>query len=91
MAVIYLAGARSISGPLDQRHRAQRAAILLATPLAVVDVGFWLTFGASAAILCQRAVVGSGGRTASAAVVDRCATAAAELALPRSPRWSFSA
>ncbi len=82
MAVIYLA-VRTI----DQRTAAINAiglagaAILLATPLAVADVGFWLTFGASAAILvsAQWPARAAGWRRVLWSIV--AATAAAELAL----------
>jgi competence protein ComEC len=57
------------------------AAMLAATPLAVVDVGFWLTFGASAGILAavSRAGAASSWRRALSATVF--ATIAAEAAL----------
>lgn len=36
------------------------AAVLIATPLAIADVGFWLTFGATSAIVIGTARVGTG-------------------------------
>ena len=40
------------------------AAVLVATPLSAADVGFWLTFGATAAIVIGTTRVGSIGRQA---------------------------
>jgi competence protein ComEC len=83
MAVIYLA-VRLI----DQRTAAANAiglagaAILLMSPLAVVEVGFWLTFGATAAILvCTSRILTSrlGWRRAAVSIV--AGTIAAEIAL----------
>ena len=83
MAVIYLA-VRTI----DQRTAAANAiglaaaAILLVTPLAVADVGFWLTFGASAAILIGATHVPGGSRGwLRVAWSVLAATMAAEVAL----------
>ena len=83
MAVIYLA-VRTI----DHRTAAANAiglaaaAILLVTPLAVADVGFWLTFGASAAILIGATHVPGGSRGwLRVAWSVLAATMAAEVAL----------
>jgi competence protein ComEC len=83
MAVIYLA-----VRVIDQRTAAANAigltavVLLLIDPLAIADVGFWLTFGATGAILIgvSRARLPTGSLTRAALTV-LLATACAELAL----------
>jgi len=61
MAVIYLS-----LRVIDQRTAPSHAmaltaaAVLIATPLAIADVGFWLTFGATAAIVVGTTRIGGG-------------------------------
>jgi competence protein ComEC len=58
------------------------AALLLANPLTVVDVGFWLTFGATSAIIVGVARVGQPSARWRAAIVTLLAASiCAELAL----------
>jgi competence protein ComEC len=77
-AIVYL-GARLI----DQRTAAQNAVsltaafVLLATPLAIIDVGFWLTFGATSALL----VASRGPYAVPALPTVLTGTAAVEIAL----------
>jgi competence protein ComEC len=83
MAGVYLA-VRLI----DQRTGAANgiaitaSALLLVDPLAIVDLGFWLTFGATIAIVVGASLVKLPGRTPARAVAAvLMASACAELAL----------
>jgi competence protein ComEC len=82
MAVLYLA-VRLI----DQRTSAGNAiglagvAILIASPLAVVDISFWLTFGATAAIVVGVSRLRGRATWPRAALSVAVSTLAAELAL----------
>lgn len=83
MAIVYLA-VRLI----DQRTAAPNAIgltgaiLLLADPLSIADVGFWLTFGATTAIVIGAGLVTLPGRSATRAIVAvLVASVCAELAL----------
>ena len=83
MAAIYLA-LRTI----DQRTAPLHAmsvtlvAVLIASPLSIADVGLWLTFGATAAIVAGAAIV----EAAEADVVEGARGDDAGLARPPSSR-----
>jgi len=83
MACVYL-----LLRVLDHRTAAVNAIglaavlLLLASPLAVVDLGFWLTFGATAAIVIGASLTDSPRRAAPKLVVTvLVASTCAELAL----------
>jgi competence protein ComEC len=99
MAAVYLA-VRLI----DQRTAALNAigltggALLLFSPLSIVDIGFWLTFGATSAIVVGTSLVPSEWRAPGPSVMRRAmwvlaavlaATICAELALAPASAWVF--
>jgi competence protein ComEC len=71
MAAIYLS-LRMIDQRTAPAHALAltAAAVLVATPLAVADVGFWLTFGATAAIVAGTTRLGGGNPFVSAEAPD---------------------